>query len=95
MTPSESPEPGRYPPGSSSPPLIWSLDDLARASAKLWLWHGRWPSDPVPDDATVYRWLEEAIARGLARKYGRGRRNDPFRYGPRDSPERGCSADDG
>jgi hypothetical protein len=47
----------------------------------------RWPQDPVPDDATVYRWLEEAIARGLARKYGRGRRNDPFLYGPRDCLE--------
>jgi hypothetical protein len=43
-----------------------------------------WPQHPIPDDATVYRWLEEAIARGLVRKYGRGRRNDPFRYGLRD-----------
>jgi hypothetical protein len=40
ITPSEFPGPASYPPGISSPPLIWSLDDLARASTKPWLWQG-------------------------------------------------------
>ncbi len=68
--------------------LAGAATPLTRAAIRQ-----RWPHDPVPDDATVYRWLEEAIARGLAHKYGRGRRNDPFPYVPRDCPE-GCSSDD-
>ncbi len=39
------------------------------------------PSGMPPDEATVWRWLERARARGLVFRMGTGRRNDPFRYG--------------
>jgi hypothetical protein len=41
----------------------------------------RWPPDfRKPDSATLWRWLERAVARGLVRQEGTGRCNDPFRY---------------
>jgi hypothetical protein len=41
----------------------------------------RWPADvPPPSAATVWRWLEQAVARGQVVRTGSGRRNNPFRY---------------
>jgi hypothetical protein len=40
----------------------------------------QWPPGKVPDDGTVYRWLERAEGQGLVCKDGTGRRNSPFRY---------------
>jgi hypothetical protein len=58
---------------------------LAGAAAKLTRAdiRQRWPTTPVPDEATIYRWLEEAVARGVVCKDGQGRRNHPFCYGLR------------
>lgn len=39
-----------------------------------------WPERRVPGTATVWRWLDRAIERGLVVRYGRGRAGDPFRY---------------
>lgn len=39
-----------------------------------------WPAEPPPGDATLYRWLERAIAQNAVRKDGKGLRNHPFRY---------------
>src|SRR5262249_31422198 len=40
-----------------------------------------WPPDhPRPGDATLWRWLERAVARGDVQRQGAGRRHDPFRY---------------
>ncbi|MFL5240782.1 MAG: AAA family ATPase [Gemmataceae bacterium] len=41
----------------------------------------QWPPDyPRPDPASVWRWLEKGVARGLIHRDGAGRRNAPFRY---------------
>jgi hypothetical protein len=37
------------------------------------------PANPV-DRASIYRWLNQAVDRGLACRDGRGRRRHPFRY---------------
>jgi hypothetical protein len=47
----------------------------------------RWPPGKVPDDTTVYRWLERAEGLGLVCKDGTGLRNSPFRYWLRDREE--------
>jgi hypothetical protein len=40
-----------------------------------------WPADfAAPADMTLSRWLNRAVALGLARQEGTGRKNDPFRY---------------
>lgn len=40
-----------------------------------------WPDDhPRPDDSSLWRWLERAIAEGLACRDGHGRKRSPFRY---------------
>jgi len=41
----------------------------------------RWPEDQdKPSSATLYRWLEQALARGLVCRDGAGVRDKPFRY---------------
>jgi hypothetical protein len=40
----------------------------------------QWPGGPAPDEGTLYRWLERAVAEGLLCKSGAGVRGDPFRY---------------
>ena len=41
----------------------------------------RWPDKKKkPDKVALRRWLEKAVADGLLRKDGNGRRNQPFRY---------------
>jgi hypothetical protein len=42
----------------------------------------RWPAGKAPDDTTLYRWLERAVAAGQVRQDGRGRRGSPLRYLP-------------
>jgi hypothetical protein len=39
----------------------------------------RWPGR-LPDPASLYRWLQRAVAMGLLQRDGRGVRNHPFRY---------------
>jgi hypothetical protein len=40
-----------------------------------------WPAEsPRPDPATVWRWLDRAVADGLVRYEGEGTRYSPFRY---------------
>jgi hypothetical protein len=40
-----------------------------------------WPAElPRPDPATVWRWLDRAVADGLVRYDGEGTRHSPFRY---------------
>jgi hypothetical protein len=40
-----------------------------------------WPADqPKPDDGTLWRWLDQALAAGTVRREGTGRKNDPYRY---------------
>jgi hypothetical protein len=49
----------------------------------------RWPRDErPPDPVTVWRWLDRAVARGLLRREGTGRKNDPFRFWLPDQEER-------
>ena len=38
------------------------------------------PDSPHPPLATLWRWLDRAVACGLARRDGKGTRTDPFRY---------------
>jgi hypothetical protein len=38
-----------------------------------------WPGNK-PEPQRLRRWLEEAVARGLLRKWGKGVKNQPFRY---------------
>jgi hypothetical protein len=41
----------------------------------------QWPSDyPRPDPLTVWRWLDQALARELICRDGLGRRSSPYRY---------------
>lgn len=41
-----------------------------------------WPEDhPLPDDATLWRWLDRAVKQGLLVQEGSGRRGSAFRYG--------------
>ena len=43
--------------------------------------HQQWPSTYLkPKENTLWRWLDEALERGLVRIEGNGRRADPFRY---------------
>ena len=43
--------------------------------------HAAWPGDYLrPDESTLWRWLERAVALGLVRRQGSGRKADPFRY---------------
>lgn len=40
-----------------------------------------WPQDyPRPNDETLWRWLDRAVASGLVERCGAGRRNLPFRF---------------
>jgi hypothetical protein len=40
-----------------------------------------WPGGmDVPNDVTLWRWLERAVSRGLLRRDGEGHRTSPFRY---------------
>jgi hypothetical protein len=40
-----------------------------------------WPAEyRRPNAATVWRWLDRAVADGRVRREGTGRRRDPFRY---------------
>jgi hypothetical protein len=40
-----------------------------------------WPAvEAKPDEATLWRWLERALAEGKVLRTGKGRRNSPFRY---------------
>jgi AAA domain len=48
-----------------------------------------WPADPKPDDVTLYRWLERAVAEGKLQRDGHGRRGRPFRYGLPEATEKG------
>jgi RecA-family ATPase len=48
-----------------------------------------WPPDHRrPNAATVWRWLERAVADGRVRREGTGRPRDPFRYGVGGGEER-------
>ena len=42
----------------------------------------RWPADEGrrPNDVTLWKWLDRAVAEGRACKDGSGKRSDPFRY---------------
>jgi hypothetical protein len=39
-----------------------------------------WPAEGRPDPGSLYRWLRRAVALGLLRADGRGRKRHPFRY---------------
>jgi hypothetical protein len=39
-----------------------------------------WPAEEVPSQATAWRWLDEAVARGLVLRDGEGHKSAPFRY---------------
>jgi hypothetical protein len=39
-----------------------------------------WPEPRVPDDSTLYRWLDRAVAEGRVSMSGLGTRRDPLRY---------------
>jgi hypothetical protein len=39
-----------------------------------------WPGGPPPAGITLWRWLEQAVARGLSCRNGTGKKRDPFRY---------------
>ena len=40
-----------------------------------------WPADyDKPDPATLWKWLERAVAAGLVAQDGAGRRREPYRY---------------
>jgi AAA domain len=53
-----------------------ATDKLTRAEIQ-----GAWPEGQVrPDEATLWRWLERALAEGLVCREGKGHRNSPFRY---------------
>jgi AAA domain len=42
----------------------------------------RWPPGRTrPDEATIWRWLQRLVGEGTVLQEGRGRRNDPFRFG--------------
>jgi hypothetical protein len=48
-----------------------------------------WPADfRRPDPATVWRWLDRAVADGRVVREGTGRAHDPFRYGLADEARR-------
>lgn len=55
--------------------LALAVEKLPRAAIRR-----LWPTTPLPDETTLYRWLEEAVGQGLVCRDGRGRRNHPFRY---------------
>lgn len=41
----------------------------------------QWPDDfPKPAEPTLWRWLSHAVAVGMAKSEGTGRKSDPFRY---------------
>lgn len=40
----------------------------------------QWPDRRTPNAATVWRWLECGVKRGLFVRHGTGKRSDPFRY---------------
>jgi hypothetical protein len=41
----------------------------------------RWPAGvPQPAEATLWRWLDRAVAQGLVCRGGRGTKSDPYRY---------------
>lgn len=43
--------------------------------------HGAWPGDVQPPcESTLWRWLDLAVAKGLAHVEGAGRKGRPFRY---------------
>ncbi|HKA08360.1 MAG TPA: AAA family ATPase [Gemmataceae bacterium] len=49
----------------------------------------QWPEDFVkPDNVTIWRWLDRAVAEGRVLQAGTGRKNDPFQYWLRSSEER-------
>jgi hypothetical protein len=40
-----------------------------------------WPADhPRPNETTLWRWLDQAVAARQIHRDGTGRKNDPFRY---------------
>ncbi len=44
--------------------------------------HERWPpGSPKPTEATLWKWLDRALAQGLVLREGSGRKNEAFRYG--------------
>jgi hypothetical protein len=55
---------------------------LEQASYRLtWLEiRMRWPASPPPNAATLFRWLERAVADGLVLRDSEGVRRFPFRY---------------
>src|SRR5262249_56109175 len=38
------------------------------------------PDPPPPSEATLWRWLQRALADGLLQRSGTGHKNDPYRY---------------
>ncbi len=56
--------------------LLGAADKLTRAEILK-----DWPAvDVKPDEGTLWRWLERAVAEGKVLRKGTGRRNGPFRY---------------
>ncbi len=55
---------------------------LESAPTKLTLTgiQGLCPDGPTPDEATLRRWLDRAVAEGVVCRDGNGRKRDPFRY---------------
>jgi AAA domain len=56
--------------------LLGAADRLTRAEIL-----NDWPAvEAKPDEATLWRWLERAVAEGTVLRKGTGRRNSPFHY---------------
>jgi AAA domain len=60
--------------------LIGVLEDAKRKLTRQQI-RENWPADyPKPDDVTVWRWLDRAVADARVLRQGTGRKRDPFRY---------------
>ncbi|MBI3412234.1 MAG: AAA family ATPase [Planctomycetes bacterium] len=60
--------------------LKLALEDAANKLTRRQLIE-QWPADcPRPKLASLWRWLDEAFARGLITRSGSGHRHDPYRY---------------
>jgi hypothetical protein len=60
--------------------LVQVFEDAVTKLTRLEILAG-WPKECArPDKATVWRWLELAVLRGLVRRDGLGKKSAPFRY---------------
>ena len=70
------------------PVLFGVLEDAERKLTRREL-RDQWPEDFIkPDEITLWRWLDRAVADGRVLKAGTGRKNDPFKYWLHASEER-------